>query len=611
MNTRSHFKNIHLLCYFSVCRAHIALLCSARRTQNAFIAFFGVLLLSVGVQAQSPSQESVGINSSYLNRTLSKVTLKGLKNVPLTQIPPLLTRKGFKPVYADIQSDINSLYLTGLFQKVEFKPIPTANVILAMFKVVENPVVEHIRFEGVTVFSETFLKTLFLTQEGRVFNFNHFVTDKRALEQLYRDKGYPLAKVVGSVFLPSTNVLVITVAQGQLSQINVKGLKNIKPFVLTREMKTKVGDVYNEKQIRDDRERILRLGYFSDISSPFLGEGKKHEIVLTWNAVERKNNLINLGLEQDRERLVGFAEWTTHHTLLHSDLLSTKFQISRESSNQFQLSGYSVRYGQPWLLNQWPVSMVMDVWSEYRKEYLIQSITEKNVTDNRRIGASVTLGYPLDDTTLLKSRFKYESIQPRYSGSQAFEAYSVRSFLLGLSSTNVYPSLTGPHSGYYWSIEAEKGGNLGFVDLKGLEFSRANLAVAGFLPITEQSTLGVGHVLGIFKSVPDTAVTFESEGYVLGGAGSLRGYKETSPYVGTRKALFHVEYRYTLNSSLDFVTFVDTGTVFKTGTDFYKFSDYLVGKGVGFRVSTPLGPLRTDFAWGEAFIIHLGLGQVF
>jgi outer membrane protein insertion porin family len=101
-----------------------------------------------------------------------------------------------------------------------------------------------------------------------------------------------------------------------------------------------------------------------------------------------------------------------------------------------------------------------------------------------------------------------------------------------------------------------------------------------------------------------------SENYWIGGAETLRGYREDE-FHGTRSLLLSAEFRVPFGSSLQGVTFFDYGYAWPDGTNMH-LGDLKPAVGLGLRVVTPLGPLRLDYGFGkEGGRSHFSIGHVF
>lgn len=101
-----------------------------------------------------------------------------------------------------------------------------------------------------------------------------------------------------------------------------------------------------------------------------------------------------------------------------------------------------------------------------------------------------------------------------------------------------------------------------------------------------------------------------SQLFPLGGARSLRGYKEKQ-FWGSAVGLVTLEYRYLMGRDSRIFAFYDGGYVKNGGSSFYKS-----GFGFGFRISSKIGLIGFDYGIGEGDSpsqgkIHLGIQNYF
>ena len=96
-----------------------------------------------------------------------------------------------------------------------------------------------------------------------------------------------------------------------------------------------------------------------------------------------------------------------------------------------------------------------------------------------------------------------------------------------------------------------------------------------------------------------------SERFFLGGATTVRGFEfrdigpkdsRGNPLGGTSFLQFNLEIGRSFGRLLRLVTFFDAGNVYNPGNQF-DFGDLRRSAGVGFRLITPLGPIRLDYGF--------------
>lgn len=96
--------------------------------------------------------------------------------------------------------------------------------------------------------------------------------------------------------------------------------------------------------------------------------------------------------------------------------------------------------------------------------------------------------------------------------------------------------------------------------------------------------------------------------YRIGGQGSLRGYREDQ-FRGDREFLGTVEYRFPVVKKVQGALFTDWGGAWDSGLT---PDDLHASVGVGISLTTPIGPLRFDYGWGEdGGRVHFSVGSTF
>ena len=543
-------------------------------------------MIWIGISISSYSQTIIseimfrGANHSYIQDKLSNVNLANKVGEPITE-----TR---------LESDLKQIYLTGVVQSVAYELEQTPFGLILAYTITPNPIPTDIRFKNRLSFSNRRLKTHLRTEPGLPINTHRINRDKDALTDFYHTSGYDMFRIEAIEFTPSKNIEFI-LDEGIIKSINYTGLNKIKPFVIKRNMRQKKGIPYNRKALLEDRQRLLNLGYFYEINNSFL-ERSVDGVNINLDFKERKSNLLNIGLEQDRNDVVAFIQTKKNHFLMHSDYIIAKTQIEFQPDTRFK--SYLFSYHQPWLMNHYPMFMTVNVIDEFRTDPLNQQFLQ-----NERIGGDVTLGKPFfDDTYLISTTFRKNHVKPVTAGE--FEAYVVTSILWSLSSRRVN-DLLNPTHGVYWQIDYEKSGNILGINAEGVEFDRTNIQGAIFYNWKPKHVLAFHSLYG---QVNQITPSFNGENYSLGGANSLRGYASNS-FFGSRRLLVNMEYRYTINTVFQTVFFHDMGSIYEDHQS--PFTTVRHGSGIGVRYLTPVGPIRLDFAWGDDFFIHFNVGHVF
>ena len=566
--------------------------------------FIIILILSTSLIKLSDAK----LNYKYVVTTVQFDGLKHLSEKRISDQLNLNSLVGQELNPKQVERYINQLYLLGFFEEVSVDSIIENKEHTLVFSVKETNILKHVSIRGNAAFTDKELRKIIKSKEGQLINLSHIETDKSRLEKHYHKNGYSLFKVLEMRLENKT--LFIKVSEGYVDNIEFIGLKKIKPDILMRNLDMKKGAAFNTIKLRRDRERILKTGFFSDVTAPKLITSSDQETVnIIFTVKERKFNKVNLGLEQEQEQFVGFISGSRSHALIQSDLLSTKLQISNENES-IGIKSYSIAYYQPWLFNKFNLSLNSFLWTKFTQDISANQATStsKKIESTKRNGGSIKLGKPLiKDKLTVYAGYKDEKITPQDNNS-SISSYQLQS----LSSSLVYSSIynrNNPNSGSYWSLEFERGGEMRFIKLDGLRYSKVLGSFAHFTRLSSKSLIGGRIQAGEFR--PSERETYETESFIIGGTNSLRGYNEANyPFFGNKKIVFNSEYRYDINQRFQVVLFYDIGMASNYWiTD---IASYASGFGLGFRFQTPVGPIRTDFAKGkDDFMIHFGLGQLF
>lgn len=557
-----------------------------------------------------------------LTLPIKKVRAQGITEGTLAKLPTLRTLQNStvrKWLKSEVDTTVSDLYLTGFFKQVRAETISSNNLHTLVFTLEENPMALDIRFSGNTQFSTDLLSQKMVSKKGEHYQLKNLAQDIRNLEDFYHTNGFDFMRVESVT--THDGVLFFTLSEGTLSSFSIEGLATIEPRVAYREFRSNKQSIFNSKFLREDREKLLRLGYFSDISYPKLQNynPSTNAVGVILQLKEQKVNILDIGIEQARQsasgqelnQLVLFVKNNWNHVFINSDILSAKVQYGNDYDNQLKITSYSLKYTQPWTLNQYPFSTDMELWEEYRDELAGRDPSTQVIVKNRRLGQQLSLSFPLvADRFTMVTRAKNENIIPLESlgGTQP---YSLRALSVQWIYRD-YTSISNPKWGQFFGLELEKGGNLGGVKVGGINYSRVSLSATQFLPLSDPLTLGLHGFAGIFDAPDLTFSTFETEAFTLGGANSLRGYKESEALIGSHKILLNSELRYNFSPDFQGILFYDIGRVFDTGS-FISRQGIRSGRGFGLRFFTPIAPIRFDFSWGDdaGLIIHFGLGQVF
>ncbi len=451
-------------------------------------------------------------------------------------------------------------------------------------------------------------------REGNVFSHEKLDEDVGQMREAYFDRGYIAALVEDSTSFNADSGKVdvkITIKEGHLAYINkvkIQGNAHTRDIVIRRELRMYPGDQFDGAKLRVSKQRLKDLGYFEDVGYDIEDTDQEDFKDLVVQVKEAKTGTFSFGGGYSTiDRLVGFVEveqknfdisnWSTF-TGGGQDV-RLRAQIGSAQRN-FLLS-----FTEPWLFDH-PISAGFD---GYYTENLKDSTTGY-AYDQKTAGGDLRLGKNITDTFAVSGVYRLEhiNISNLDSGvSQALLEQAGNSLIsdIGLSFTNDYrDSRISPTKGLMITNSVDVAGKALGGDRN---FWRAQSSGEYYIPIRIHDVLTVLEIsgrVGMVQAYPNTPDVPIFERYFTGGQDSIRGYDEravgpldpnTQDAIGGDALLLgSVEYTVPIMEILKGAMFFDTGNVYDKVSDFGN-GGVKSGVGLGFRVKTPIGPIKLDY----------------
>jgi outer membrane protein insertion porin family len=567
---------------------------------------------------------------------ISAIVVKGNSNISTDAIHAILRQKPGDPFSdTDAESDRQAIQQMGYFSAVTFEPSQDAGgTVTETYSVVENPRINQIVITGDTVYTTAKLLSKIRTRPNTILNTNTLAQDIQTIVQTYHDAGYRASISEDINIDPATGILTIPIIEARVSSLTITGNKKTKTRVITREMKTKPGEVYNENVFQKDLTRVYNLGLFdsvapADISTPDVGQ-----VAITVPVTERRTGQVSVSLGYSTlEKLVGIAS-----------LGETNFRGLGETANiswtvggTYNQSSFEGSFGDPYI-DKYHTGFNIDAYDRvvYRFDNSFLSSSSNSGSDSqyyeRQKGGTLTFSRPVSDTDTAYLTGRAESVDANNFEAPLSDSYILQdSNLAGIGvrlvndtrDNNQSPAEGGLNT---LSVEAVSSststvgnaptplapGDRDYLKY-GLDFRRyISLQGPRKKSISEQKRVFAVRFLG---GTTQTDVPF-SEQYFLGGADSLRGYDDDR-FWGSHVVLLNAEVRIPIASSVTGVVFTDAGDAWGSiyqGIGLDQTSGFTVQQsvGVGLRVTTPLGPIRVDYGVGrEGGRTDFSIGQSF
>ena len=559
----------------------------------------------------------------YTGRTISAVKIHGNQVIKDSELLPYIQVKpgdAWKSV--SIQTDLKALYESGWFADVTATFVEAPEGVQVVYVLRENPVLNKVNIVGNTKIATEKLRALLTVPEGKVLNAKQLQDNAAAIEELYKTEGYILAKV-SDLSLDKDGVLKVSINEGVVEDIIVKGNEKTKSYVVTREMKLKKNEPFNSKLAKRSLQRIYNLGFFEDVNFKLNPGREPNAVIIEIDVVEQKTGVFTIGAGYSKtDGTIGILEVGDNNFRGTGDKIKIHWEIGGKGARNTNRKNrnYEFSYTRPWVDDK-ETSLsfsVYDMTNEYT-DYYDNTDTERSTYDKRRKGVEVTLGRPEGEFVrkyiTLKHRtdtyMGYEEGPVDYQASPGTEHYDpeFNSAYLGRNygTTNSVTlqrvfdnrdNIFNATEGRRFSVSSE------FAGLGGdFSFKKYSTELRTYRKVGRDHVLAFRGMAGWANGeLPD------SQRFALGGSDSLRGYLDDQ-FKGNKMWATSLEYRFPVAQKVYGIVFSDAGRAWSgIGGD----NSWKKSFGVGVRMNTPLGAIRLDYGKGdESGRFHFSFGGQF
>ncbi len=527
-------------------------------------------------------------------KIVTSIAVTGNNTVAQETIMGVVKMKPGEALTADkVKQDMQAIYELGTFFDVvsNFNEVPEG--VQVVYTVMENPVLQDIIIKGNTKVSTDKLNSMLTVKKGSILNSKALNENVRAIEGYYHDQGYILTKV-SDVAMGDGGVLTIAINEGLLEGIEVKGNEKTKTNVITREMKLKPNQPFNVKDAKRSMQKVYNLGYFEDVNMKLNPWKEPNAIVLETTVVEQKTGRFSIGGGYSKnDGMIGIIELGDDNFRGTGDKVKLHWEFGGNASNK----NYEVSYTRPWLDSK-QTSLgfsFYDMTNEYT-DYDDDG-HEKAEYDKKRKGWDITLGRPqgeyVQNYISLKQRTdtyvewisgeKYNE-DPTYLKDNFGKTNSISLMRVYDSRDNVFS----PTEGNRIALTAEFAGKALGGDF---DYNKYTAETRNYLKVGHAQVVALRGTVGYADGKMPESGRFE-----VGGSDTLRGYRDDQ-FKGNKMLAATAEYRFPIANKVEGVAFTDIGKAW-SGKG-YNLSDLEASVGVGIRVSTPIGPIRLDYAQGK------------
>ncbi|NJO75926.1 MAG: BamA/TamA family outer membrane protein [Leptolyngbyaceae cyanobacterium RM1_406_9] len=565
----------------------------------------------------------------------------GLRQIVLENIQ---TRPGGATSNSQLQSDIAAILATGLFADANVTSFENPDGLSVVFSV-EPIVVRSLQLSGARVLSLTVVNQIFQPQLGQPVDPVALREAVQQINQWYIENGYTLAQVLALRPSPQ-GVVTVEVAEGVIGNINIRFVNEEGETVdedgqpiegrtredfLRREIQLQPGQVFNENTARQDLQRLFALGLFDDANISL--DGTTQQVDVTYDLAEQLSRSFNVGGGyNDDSGLFGSITYQDQNFGGVGERINTDVQISAED---FQ---FGANFTSPYRTSN-PDRLGYSV-DAFRRRTLSRTFTDEVLLSNGdrvregRFGAGVSVSRPLGEWDA-ELGLNYTRVSLR-DGDGDISPRDEQGNPLSFSDTGIDDLTT-----LGFSVTRDRRNN----PFNPSDGSALTLSTEQTIPIGNGSIFGNRLQANYVQYVPvdilelDEAtdrnpevLAFNLQGgtvlgdlppynaFNLGGANSVRGYREGRVGTGRSYVLASAEYRFPVFDPVGAVVFADFASDLGTADEVLGEPGNVrdkpgsgFGFGVGLRVQSPLGLIRADYGInddGEGRL-HFGFGQRF
>ena len=474
----------------------------------------------------------------------------------------------------------------------------------------ERFVVSSVRLEGNYLGRDEEFKSLVTVKPGAAYNADHVAETTKAFSEYFGTFGFAFARVEALPVVDRKNNLVSFVMQADPSRrayvrrINIAGNNRTRDEVIRREFRQFESSWYDGDNIRRSRDRVDRLGFFTDVSVDTQEVASAPDQVdLTVAVVEKPTGNLQLGAGYSSgDKLSLMAGIRQENFFGTGNYLG--LEVNTSSSNRQLVISTTDPY-----FTADGVSRSIDVFNRTTQPLSGQGGDYSLVTN----GASVRFGVPFTETDTVYFGGGVESLNIREGTTALPATWQLQVDNYGAKSTSV-PLTVGwsrdtrdsslvPTRGRFQRVNGDWG------VAADIKYVRASYQIQQYIPLNKQFTVGLNGEIGWGKGLNGQPYPVFKNFY-SGGLGSVRGFEQGSlgPRDTSTDSAIGGAKKITLNAelitpfpgagndrTLRMFGFVDAGNVFSEASS-YSLADLRASAGVGISWISPVGPLRLGIA---------------
>ena len=546
---------------------------------------------------------------ALVGKTIMDIKIVGAtEDVYNTALLSLDSKVGDTLTIDGLSRDANNIYETGYFYDLypSFEEIPEG--VIVTYHVFTTPIISDIEITGNSKreSTEKLIKAMQLKPGDRL-NRVSLQEDLANIKKVYVNDGYIMAKV-HDMGIDDHGKISIQVNEGILEGYKVKGLKKTKEKVVIRELRTKVGEPLNRKDVVRSYNRLTNLNYFESIDIKPIPGVEPNACMLEIDITEKNTGTFGIGAGYSTaDGVIGMISVGDSNFRGIGDSIGITYSMSGSSTDA---RGWSFSYRKPWL-DKKETAGILKI---YNRTYRYNDYdTEGNLREEMlRKAVGFEFGFTRPVSEYSKNGIYFKNSKDTYDHHKSgpvdrskpeWSEWNKKNFGLTRSitlshTTDTRDNIMYPTEGHHVSLAAE------FAGLGGdFKFRKYTIDDSVYRKVGRNQIVALRNAYG--HSTSDLSYFNK---FRIGGQGTLRGYRDdqfrgNSMYVGS------LEFRFPVANKIKGAIFTDWGAAWNNG---WVPKHFHASVGFGVMVETPVGPVRIDVGHGsQGNRVHFNVGASF
>lgn len=571
---------------------------------------------------------------------INSVTISGNESISKKELMPLLRQRpsnfSFKGTSFNgrlLKMDsftLKNYFISKGFLLVDVKESYEIkdNIADIHFKISEGKqfFVSKVNISGNQNLADDEIQNILNLHEGEPFNsvlINERITElQKELE--YFSKLFPAIEIE-PVIIDSVKVF-ITISEGLDVYINktfIEGIDMADSALVFREILFKAGDYYSPETVDKSKRRLRETGIYSMVNLvpiKVTDSDSLVNIVISLNKYKQREWLSVGGYEpiefyeglDPLPAIGGFIEWRNRSIFKSSTNFSTRFLIGFPWETNFTLPRlrYDIGFDTNWILGiRWPtkISSFYETLINYDQETIDQveryglEMSQSTMFDERSYIQNVTVWEYFSDNKIENNSTTINDSLDIIQNTSSIKDLQQRSLSIRFH-FDIKDDPLFPKKGYLFDIYFK---STGYILGGERDYRKLDLSFHSYSSINKKSVIAARFKVGRLWSWDQSDIDYSYEKFYLGGSSNMRGWEILKyrtkdslgviPVGGTFRFLTNIELRTQLSQSLGINIFYDGGIL---EDDYKNFTKGQMGwdTGIGLTLSTPLGPVRLDYA---------------